>query len=219
MEESRFHKELDRLKMKVLQMAALTEKALGRALQALFERNSDLAQQVIDKDHDVDSLEVEIDRLILRLLALGQPVARDLRFIVGCMRVSVNLERLGDQAVNIAERAIQLNQRPALAPQPLLEQLAAISLDMFRKSISAFVEGDVDLAMEVCRMDDRADDLNVKILRDSVDYMVSEVRVVERSVLIIIISRCLERIGDHATNICEASIFIVKGVDIKHHSA
>jgi phosphate transport system protein len=129
----------------------------------------------------------------------------------------VNLERLGDQAVNIAERALQLNQRPALAPQPLLEQLAAISLDMFRKSISAFVDGDVDLAMEVCRMDDKADDLNVKILRDSVDYMVSEVRVVERSVLVIIIARCLERTGDHATNICEAAIFIVKGVDIKHH--
>jgi phosphate transport system protein len=219
MEISRFHKELEQLKMKVLEMAALTEKALDRALQALFERNSDLAQEVIDKDHDIDVLDVEIDKLILRLLALGQPVGRDLRFIVGCMRVSVNLERLGDQAVNIAERALQLNQRPAMGPQPFLEQLAGISLDMFRKSISAFVEGDVDLAMEVCRMDDRADELNVKILRDSVDYMVSEVRVVERLVLIIIISRCMERVADHATNICEAAIFIVKGVDIKHHGA
>jgi phosphate transport system protein len=205
--------------MKVLQMAALTEKALDRALQALFERNSDLAGEVIEQDHEIDSLEVEIDKLILRLLALDQPVGRDLRFIVGCMRVSVNLERLGDQAVNIAERALQLNQRQALPPQPLLEQLAAISLDMFRKSISAFVDGNVELAMKVCRMDDKADELNVKILRDSVDYMVSEVRVVERAVLVIIISRCMERIGDHATNICEAAIFIVKGVDIKHHSA
>ena len=219
MEESRFHKELDQLKMKVLQMAALTEKALDRALQALFERNSDLAQEVIDKDHAIDLLDVEIDKLILRLLALGQPVARDLRFIIGCMRVSINLERLGDQAVNVAERALHLNQRPALAPQPLLEQLAAISLDMFRKSISSFVDGNVDLARDVCRMDDKADDLNVQILRHSVDYMVSEVRVVERAVLLIIISRCLERVADHATNICEASIFIVKGVDIKHHSA
>ena len=219
MEISRFHKELEQLRMKVLQMAALTEKALDRALQALFERNSDLAGEVIEQDHEIDSLEVEIDKLILRLLALDQPVGRDLRFIVGCMRVSVNLERLGDQAVNIAERALQLNQRPALPPQPLLEQLATISLDMFRKSISAFVDGNVELAMEVCRMDDRADELNVKILRDSVDYMVSEVRVVERAVLVIIISRCMERIGDHATNICEAAIFIVEGVDIKHHSA
>jgi len=219
MEISRFHKELEQLKMKVLHMAALTEKALEKAFRALFERNSDIAEEVIQEDHAVDSLEVEIDRLILRLLALGQPAGRDLRYIIGCMRISVNLERLGDQAVNVAERALQLNQRPAMAPQPLLEQLAAISMEMFRKSISAFVEGDVDLAMEVCRMDDRADDLNVKILRDSVDYMVSEVRVVERAVLIIIISRCMERVGDHATNICEAAIFIVKGVDIKHHGA
>ena len=219
MEESRFHKELDQLKLKVLQMAALTETALDRSLQALFERNSDLAQEVIDKDHAIDLLDVEIDKLILRLLALGQPVARDLRFIIGCLRVSINLERLGDQAVNIAERALPLNQRPPLPPQPLLEQLATVSMDMFRKSVSSFVDGDVDLARQVCRMDDKADDLNVRILRDSMDYMVTEVRVVERAVLLIIISRCLERVADHATNICEASIFIVKGVDIKHHSA
>jgi phosphate transport system protein len=219
MEDSRFHKELEQLKMKVLRMAALTEKALDKAIQALFERDSDLAQEVIDKDHDIDLLDVEIDKLILRLLALGQPVARDLRFIIGCLRVSINLERLGDQAVNIAERALALNQRPPLPPQPLLEQLATVAMDMFRKSISSFVDGNADLARQVCRMDDKADDLNVRILRDSMDYMVSEVRVVERAVLLIIISRCLERVADHATNICEASIFIVRGVDIKHHSA
>jgi phosphate transport system protein len=219
MEVSRFHKELDQLKMKVLQMAALTEKALDRAIQALFERDSDLAQEVIDKDHDIDLLDVEVDKLILRLLALGQPVARDLRFIIGCMRVSINLERLGDQAVNIAERALELNHRPPLPPQPLLEQLATVSMDMFRKSIYSFVDGDADLARHVCEMDDRADDLNVQILRDSMDYMVSEVRIVQRAVLLIIISRCLERVADHATNICEALIFIVKGVDIKHHVA
>jgi phosphate transport system protein len=219
MEVSRLHKDLDQLKMKVLQMAALTEKALDRAIQALFERDSDLAQVVIDKDHEIDRLDVEIDKLILRLLALGQPVARDLRFIIGCMRVSINLERLGDQAVNIAERAIQLNHRPALPPQPFLEQLATVSMDMFRKSISSFVDGNADLARRVCEMDDKADHLNVQILRDSMDYMVREVRVVERTVLLIIIARCLERVADHATNICEATIFIVKGVDIKHHTA
>jgi len=213
----RYSQELDDLKLEVLRMAALTESALTKALQALFERNSDLADEVVNGDQEIDLLEVEIDRRCLRLLALEQPMARDLRFIIGCMRVCVNLERTADQAVNIAERALYLNQRQQLPYQPLVEQLATISLEMLKKSISAFSNARVSEAAEVCAMDDAADELNEKILRHFIDYMVSEVRAVERAVYSIIVSRCLERCGDLATNVAEAVVFIVEGVDIKHY--
>lgn len=217
MEARRFHQELEQLKIKVLQMAALTEEALGKSNQAFFERNSELAEEVIEGDQEINLIEVEIDRLVLKLLALDQPMARDLRFIIGCMRVCTNLERLADQAVNIAERALFLNQRPALPHQPLVEELAATSREMLKMVVSAFVDEDAALAGEVCEKDDTADDLNLKILRHLIQYMVDEIRAVERAVHIIIISRCLERAADLATNIAEAVIFIVEGVNIKHH--
>ena len=201
----RYSQQLDDLKLEVLRMGALTESALAKALQALFERNSDLAEEVVERDQEIDLLEVEIDRRCLSLLALEQPMARDLRFIIGCMRVCTNLERIADQAVNIAERALYLNQRPALPHQPLVEQLAAIN------------NGRASEAAEVCAMDDAADELNVKILRHFIDHMVAEVRAVERAVYSIIVSRCLERCGDLATNVAEAVVFIVEGVDIKHY--
>ena len=213
----RYRQELDDLKLEVLRMAALTESALTKALQALFERNSEMAGEVVEGDQEIDLLEVEIDRRSLRLLALEQPMAKDLRFIIGCMRVCVNLERIADQAVNIAERALYLNQRPALPHQPLIEQLAAISQEMLKKSISAFSNARASEAAEVCAMDDAADELNEKILRHFIDYMVAEVRAVERAVYSIIVSRCLERCGDLATNVAEAVVFIVEGVDIKHY--
>jgi phosphate transport system protein len=209
----RYSQQLDDLKLEVLRMAALTESALAKALQALFERNTDLAEEVVEQDQEIDLLEVEIDRRCLSLLALEQPMARDLRFIIGCMRVCTNLERIADQAVNIAERALYLNQRPALPHQPLVEQLAAISKEMLKKSISSFNNGRASEAAEVCAMDDAADELNVEILRHFIDHMVAEVRAVERAVYSIIVSRCLERCGDLATNVAEAVVFIVEGVD------
>lgn len=217
MEASRFHQELEHLKMEVIRMSVLTERALERAVQALFERNSDIAEEVIEGDQEINLLEVEIDRISLRLLALEQPMASDLRFIIGSIRICVNLERLADQAVNIAERALYLYQRPPLPHQPLMEQLASTSKDMLKMATSAFVNADVEQASQVCRMDDTADDLNVKILRHFIGYMVDEVRSVERAVHTIIISRCLERCADLATNIAESVVFIVEGVNIKHH--
>ena len=213
----RFSQEMDDLKLEVLRMAALTENALTKALRAFFERDSDMAEEVVGADEEIDLLEVDIDKRCLRLLALEQPMARDLRFIIGCMRVCINLERIADQAVNIAERALYLNQRPALPHQPLMEQLAVTSVDMFKKAVSSFNTGNTQQASEVCHMDDAADELNLKILRHFVDYMVAEVRAVERAVYSIIVSRCLERCGDHATNVAEAVVFIVEGVEIKHH--
>ncbi|MCU0571742.1 MAG: phosphate signaling complex protein PhoU [Syntrophobacteraceae bacterium] len=205
------------LKMTILQMAALSETALKKALQALFERNIPLADDVVARDQEINLLEVAVDRHCLRLLALEQPMARDLRFIIGCMRIAVDLERVADQAVNVAQRAQFLGARPPLPPNQALEQLAATALDMLSSVISAFINENVSQAADVCQMDDNADELNVKVLKDLLDYMVNEVPAVERSVQTIIAARCLERAADQATNIAESIIFIVKGVNVKHH--
>ena len=216
--ESRFREELEQLKMMILQMAALADSALEKAMRALFERDAELANEVIQGDQQINLLEVDIDRYSLRLLALGQPLARDLRFIVGCMRISVDLERVADQAVNVAESALFLSSRPPLPHNSNLEQLAETATDMLRTAIAAFVLGNADEARDVCQMDDTADELNVAILRGLLDYMVGEVPAVERSVQTIIAARSLERVADQATNIAESVIFIVQGVNIKHQS-
>ena len=216
--ESRFREELEQLKMMILQMAALTDSALDKAMRALFERDAELANEVIQGDQQINLLEVDIDRYSLRLLALGQPLARDLRFIVGCMRISVDLERVADQAVNVAESALFLSSRPPLPHNSNLEQLAETATDMLRTAIAAFVLGNADEARDVCQMDDTADELNVAVLRGLLDYMVGEVPAVERSVQTIIAARSLERVADQATNIAESVIFIVQGVNIKHQS-
>lgn len=215
--ESRFHQEMEQLKMTILQMAALAEAALKKAVRALSDRNIPLADEVVEKDYEVNELEVAVDKHCLRLLALEQPMARDLRFIVGCMRIAVDLERVGDQAVNIAERAQFLSKRPPLPPNPAMDQLAETAQDMLSSVITAFINQNVSQAADVCQMDDTADELNVTVLKNLLDYMVNEVPAVERSVQTIIAARCLERVADQATNIAESVIFIVRGVNVKHH--
>ncbi len=215
--ESRFHQELEHLKMLILQMAALTERAMEKAIRAFLERDVNLAEEVINRDQEINLLEVDVDRQSLKLLALDQPMARDLRFIVGCMRIAVDLERIADQAVNVAQRAQLLSSRPPLPPNSAIEQLAETSIDMLKTVIGAFVNGNANQAMDVCQMDDTADELNVTVLKNLLDYMVNEVPAIERSVQTIIAARCLERAADQATNIAESVIFMYKGVNIKHH--
>lgn len=215
--ESHFHQELGQLKMTILQMASLAERSVSKALTAFFRRDADLAQEVIEGDRAINLLEVDVDRISLRLLALDQPMAGDLRFIIGCMRIAVSLERIGDQAVNVAERALFLSTRPPLPPNPAMEQLGETALDMFQTVIRVFIDENTEEAREVCRMDDKADELNVTVLKTLLDYMVKEVPAVERSVQTIIAARCLERVADEATNIAESVIFITLGVNIKHH--
>lgn len=215
--ESRFHSELEQLKMILLQMATLTEKAMEKSIRALVDRNNDIVDEVLQGDREINLLEVEVDRSCLRLLALDQPMARDLRFIIGSMRISVDLERIADQAVNIAQRAQFLNNRPPLPPNHAIEELADTAIDMIRSVISSFVNQNADLATDVCKMDDVADELNYRILKELLAYMTTESPAVERSVQTIIAARCLERAADQATNIAESVIFIVKGVNIKHH--
>ena len=215
--ESRYIRELEQLKMIILEMAALTEKALEKAVRAFFERNVDLAEEVIIGDREINLLEVESDRRSLRLLALEQPLARDLRFIVGCMRISVDLERIADLAACVARRAVFLSNRPPLPHNSALEQLSETATDMLHTVINAFAKLSVERARDVCQMDDTADELNVAVLKSLLDYMVKEVPAVERSVQTIITARYLERVADQATNIAESVVFIAQGVNIKHH--
>lgn len=214
--KSHFIRQMEELRMTVLEMAALTEKAMHKALQAFKTRDEKLAAQVIAEDHAVNHLEMKIDNLCLSLLALEQPVAKDLRFIIGALRMSIDLERIADQAVNIAQRAQFLAQRPPLEFIPELDALAETAMDMLRVAIDAFARQNITQAYDVCQMDDEADELNDKVLRRMIDLMVTESRSIERAVQTIITARCLERVADQTTNIAESVIFIVQGVNIKH---
>lgn len=215
--ESKLHleQECDLLRLKVLEMAASCQKAISQALQAYGDRNTEMAQEVIDNDCNINELQYTIDEKALRLMALDQPVARDLRFVLGCTYIASNLERVGDQAVNISERALLLSQRPALPHNPLMAELADTAQAMLKIVIEAFNTGDPDLAQKVCEMDSKADTLNLKILTHYIDYMIQESRSVERAVHNIISAKCLERVGDLTTNIAENIIFIIKGIDIR----
>jgi phosphate transport system protein len=215
--ESRFHQELHQLRVTILKMAALTENAIEKAFRALQERDIELTDEIIRNDQEIDRLEMEIDQSTLKLLALAQPMARDLRFLVGCMRISSDLERIADQAVSIAHRARYLSKRPPLPADPSMEKLADTSLDMLKVALSCFAELNIDQAMDVCQMDDEVDDLNLQVLKNLMDHMINEVPAIQRAVQTIITARCMERVADHCTNIAESVVFIVKGINIKHH--
>ena len=210
------HEELETLKLKVLTMVALTEEAVSKAITAYADKDLYLAEEVQDKDVDINRLEVEIDELGLKLLALDQPVAGDLRFILGCMRISVDLERIADEAVNIAERSIMLSSRPALPFHQDVREMGDKALAMLRHAAQAFSSGNVEEALQVCGLDNEVDVLNHKNMRKVIEYMIHETPAIERSVHTIILIRRIERIGDLATNIAESVVFIAQGVNIKH---
>ena len=217
--DPRFEKELEQLKVKVLQMAAYTDRALEKALASIINRDTDLARQVIDSDREINAMECEVDNLSLRLLALDQPVAMDLRFIVSCMRLVVDLERIGDEAVNIAEQAMLLSQAPQGALAPDLVGLGAQVTEMYRMAIRSFRDQDPELARHVCAADSDADDLNMRVLKECLDAGAEEggIAGLDRAIRTVMVARSMERIGDLSTNIAEGSIFVVKGVSIKHH--
>lgn len=214
--ETHLQHELEKLKVTLMKMFAYTEKSLEKSVQSLLHRDDVLAQEVLGEDKDINRLEVEIEEQILNILALWQPVARDLRFVTGCSRVANDLERIGDQATNIAERAILLNQKPRLSFMNVVHSLSDVVTGMFRNVITAFSIRDYDLALWVCQEDTKADELNIQIIRQLIDYMANESIVIERSVHTIITANSLERVGDLATNIGEEVIFIAKGINVKH---
>ncbi len=221
--ERHFIQELDRLKMSLLDMAAITRRSLGKAAKAYIDRDESLARSVIDGDCKINEMETRIDQISLKMLALEQPLARDLRFILGATKISNELERIADQSVNIAERTLFLCQHPPLDPIPAMDRLIDVSQAMLEKAISSIVQEDVDLALQVREMDDLADGYTLEVLSEMIEHMVQSTPTTERrrlntrrSIITIIISRCLERVADLSTNIGEHVAFIVGGINVKH---
>jgi phosphate transport system protein len=210
--------ELKDLKDKLLLMGGSVESQLQDALQALIERNSDLAVRVVENDLSVNKLDVEIDETCLRLLALHQPTAGDLRFITTAMKISTELERMSDLAENIAERAIELNKEPQLKPYIDIPRMANWTIRMVNESLDAFVNRDVALARKVCRDDDFVDDLTEQLFRELVSFMLEDPRTITRAIRLTFIGKYFERIADHATNIGELVVYMVEGKIIRHMS-
>lgn len=208
--------ELTTIREKLLEMGGKVELMINDSLKSLVERDSDLADRVIAYDHEINRLEMEIDGRCLEVLALRQPAARDLRFITLALKIVTDLERIGDQCRNIGKRAKELNEEPPLKPYIDLPRMALHAGTMVKEALDAFVRGDAELAYKVCRDDSFVDDLNEQIQRELLTYMIGDVTTVSRAMKINHISKCLERIADHATNVAEMVIFMVKGKDIRH---
>jgi phosphate transport system protein len=211
-----FDEELKTLKEKILRMGAMVEEQIAHAIKALVERDSDLARRVIENDHRVNALDVEVDEDCLRLIALHQPMAGDLRFLTTAMKISTELERMSDLAENISERAIELNEEPQLKPYIDIPRMAEHAQRMVKESLDAFVNRNSELARKVCRDDDFIDDLNHQIFRELLSFMIEDPQTTTRAIRISFISKYLERISDHATNIAELVVYLVEGKIIRH---
>ena len=211
-----FDQELLDLKEKILRMGILVEEQVQGALRALIERDSDLARKIIANDRQVNTLDVEVDEDCLRLLALQQPAARDLRFITTAMKISTELERISDLAENICERAIELNEEPQLKPYIDIPRMANWSLRMVKEALDAFVNQDATLARKVCMDDDFVDDLTHQLFRELLSFMLENPQTITRAIRITFISKYLERIADHATNVAELVVYMVEGKIIRH---
>ena len=210
------NEELVHLKEMLLKMATLVESAIQNSVQSLVERNSDLARLVIEGDQTINTLDVKIDEECIRLLALKQPMGKDLRFITTAMKITSDLERIGDNAVNIAERAVELNEEPLLKPYIDIPRMSKIARGMVRDTINAFINEDKNLAKDVIMRDDEVDDLNEMVWKELMFIMTQDPTTVSRAVKISYVSKYLERIADHATNIAEMVIYLVEGKIIRH---
>ncbi len=211
-----FHEELEALKQTLLAMGGLVEDQIRRVMRALLERDDVIAQEVIDRDRQVNAYDIEVDEQCVNLLALHQPAAGDLRFITTAMKIVTDLERIGDQAVNIAQRALELNREPQLKPYIDLPRMADKAQRMVKESLDAFVARDTALARQVCAEDAEVDALKEQIFRELLTFMMEDPRTVSRSIRVILISRFLERVADHATNIAEMVIYLVEGKMVRH---
>jgi phosphate transport system protein len=214
--DKRYEEELKKLREEILYMGGMVEDQILKSIKSLVERDSKLAELIIERDHEVNRLDVDIDDICVRLLALHQPAGRDLRFITTGLKITTDLERIGDMAVNICERALELNQEPQLKPYIDIPRMARVAQRMIRESLDAFVREDTELALKVCKDDEEVDQLNSQIFREVVTFMIDDPHTINRAIKISSISKYLERIADHATNIAEMVIFMVKGKSIRH---
>jgi phosphate transport system protein len=211
-----YEEELRGLRADLLKMGGLVERQIADAVESLVERNVEKAHQTIARDAEVNRMDIESDERCIRLLALHQPAASDLRFITTGLKITTDLERIGDNAVNISERALELSQQPQLKPYIDIPRMASIAQSMVNDSLDAFVRDDTDLAQEVIERDDEVDALNYQIYRELLSYMAEDPSTIARATQILFVSKYLERIADHATNIAEMVVYMVKGRTIRH---
>jgi phosphate transport system protein len=211
-----YEEELRGLRAGLLKMGGLAERQIAEAIDSLVDRNTEQARSTIARDVEVNRMDTEMDERCIRLLALHQPAASDLRFITTGLKITTDLERIGDNAVNICERAIELNEEPQLKPYIDVPRMAEIAQSMVKDSLDAFMRDDTALAEEVIDRDDEVDQLNYQIYRELLSYMAEDPQTIPRATRILFVSKYLERIADHATNIAEMVVFMVKGRTIRH---
>jgi len=216
--ERHFDTELNELKERVIEMGTLAEKAIYKSIEALKSRNAELARSVIDDDRNIDGLELIVDNKCIDLIARYQPMARDLRFITTGMKINAELERIADLAVDIAERTLELVDKPLLKPLVDIPKLTTLAQGMITMAIEAFVKGDIELARKVVLSDPEANGLRDAIQSELIDdYMVKDGSTAPRAVQLLLIARFLERICDHTTNIAENVIYMVQAEVVRHH--
>jgi phosphate transport system protein len=211
-----YEEELRGLRAGLLKMGGLAERQIAEAIDSLVNRNTGQARETIERDVEVNRMDTDMDERCIRLLALHQPAASDLRFITTGLKITTDLERIGDNAVNICERAIELNQEPQLKPYIDIPRMAEIAQTMVKDSLDAFMRDDTTLAEEVIDRDDEVDALNYQIYRELLSYMAEDPQTIARATRILFVSKYLERIADHATNIAEMVVYMVKGRTIRH---
>jgi phosphate transport system protein len=211
-----FESDLRLVREKLLAMGAKVEEQIAKSMRSLTDRDSELGEQVKEADVEINRLEVDIDELCRKILALRQPAASDLRLITTALKIVTDLERIGDLAVNIAERAMDLNQAPPLAAYVDLPRLAELAQEQVKKALDSFVRADPDEAQEVLAGDDHLDDLFVKIFNELLAFMMEDSRNIRRATSLVSICKHLERIGDHAVNVAEMVIYMVRGTDVRH---
>jgi phosphate transport system protein len=211
-----FEDELSDLKVQILKMGSLVEEAIDRSIKSLVERDSDLARQVIENDTRINAFDVSVDEECIRLIALRQPTAGDLRFITTAMKITTDLERMGDYAVDICERALELNEEPQLKPYIDIPRMAEIAEGMVRDALQAFLEKNTALAYEVIKRDDEVDQLTVQTFNELLLFMIKDSTTITRAIKISYISKYLERIADHATNLAEMVVYMNEGKMIRH---
>lgn len=211
-----FEADLAKLREKLTAMGKKVEAQIAECVAALVERDAARCHKVIDADREVNRLEVEIDTLCRKVLALRQPAASDLRFITTALKIVTDLERVGDQAVNIAERVLDLNQAPPLAEHGDIARLAALAQEQLSLALGAFVQGDIEASNAVIRGDDHLDALFLKVFNTLLAFMMEDPRTIRRATALMFIAKHLERIGDHAVNVAEMAIYMVQGEDVRH---
>ena len=213
-----FVEELDYLRSRLLEMSALVEDSVYRSILSLTEKDPQQAQKVIQNEAEINRMEIEIDDLATRLLALQQPMATDLRLLTAAIKINNDLERMGDLAVNIVERSLSLINEPLIKPLIDIPAMATRVQSMIRKSLDSFVKRDPELARTVLVSDDAVDELRDAIYEELIVYMERDPRAVRQGINLMFIARNLERLADHATNVAEDVLFLVEGVDVRHHA-